>query len=244
MRFSFRPIEGLEIGLSRGMQWGGRGRDNDLSTFWKSLTSKGENTSSQAGNQLAGYDVRYGFSLSSSYAMALHAQSIGEDEAGYLPARRTMQGGVILSQALNNGDFLQYDVEYTNTTADPFATVFSNITYEHSVYQSGYRYRGRALGASYDNDSEIVSLGLSYQRTDGSLWRGRISSMKLNEDGVARGNLVSRSANSLYMAELYHQCFLFDGRAKAGLVYLSEDVDTAFSDVKSLAASLSWEYRY
>ncbi|WP_231877363.1 capsule assembly Wzi family protein, partial [Oleiphilus sp. HI0043] len=63
MRFTFRPLKGLEFGMSRAMQWGGEGRDEDLSTFWKSLTSQGENTAKQAGNQLAGFDVRYGFAL-------------------------------------------------------------------------------------------------------------------------------------------------------------------------------------
>lgn len=244
MRFTMMPMDGLEIGLSRGMQWGGKGRDNDLSTFWRSLTSQGENTSSEAGNQLAGYDVRYGFGLSDTFAMALHAQSIGEDEAGYLPARRTIQGGIQLSQVLSGGDFLRYELEYANTTADAFETVFSNITYEHSTYRSGYRYHGRSLGASFDNDTEVLSAGVDYQNAEGALWSVRASYLNMNEDGVARGNQVSRTAESLYMAELYHQCFIFEGRLKAGLAYLSKDLDTGFHDVQRLAASLSWEYRY
>jgi Capsule assembly protein Wzi len=244
MRFTFSPVHGLEFGLSRAMQWGGEGRDEDLSTFWKSLTSQGENESGDSGNQLAGFDVRYGVSVSDSLSLALHAQTIGEDEAGYMPARRTHQFGVQALQDLSSGSFLRYELEYTNTTADAFETVIPNITYEHSVYQSGYRHRGRSLGASFDNDSEVVSLGVAYQQANGSLNSLRLSYLQLNEDGDARGNTVSSTANNLYLAELFHQCFVFDGRLKAGFSYLSQPLDTAFVDVERFAASVSWEYRY
>ncbi|KZY59891.1 hypothetical protein A3735_13895 [Oleiphilus sp. HI0061] len=244
MRFTFRPLKGLEFGMSRAMQWGGEGRDEDLSTFWKSLTSQGENTAKQAGNQLAGFDVRYGFALTDTLGAAFHAQTIGEDEAGYMPSRRTHQAGVQLSQTLEDSAFLKYELEYANTIADGFETVFYNTTYEHSLYESGYRYHGRTLGASFDNDSEVLSFGMSLQNGGGSLWSARASYLQLNEDGGVRGNGVALSAQSLYMAELYHQCFIFDGRFKAGLTYLSKDVDTAFTYVERLAASVSWEYRY
>ncbi|WP_197485793.1 capsule assembly Wzi family protein, partial [Oleiphilus sp. HI0061] len=139
--------------------------------------------------------------------------------------------------------FIKYELEYANTIADGFETVFYNTTYEHSLYESGYRYHGRTLGASFDNDSEVLSFGMSLQNGGGSLWSARASYLQLNEDGGVRGNGVALSAQSLYMAELYHQCFIFDGRFKAGLTYLSKDVDTAFTYVERLAASVSWEYR-
>ena len=64
------------------MQWGGEGRDEDLSAFWKSLSSQGENTSEQSGNQIAGFDARLNFNLTESLPSAIYAQYIGEDEAG------------------------------------------------------------------------------------------------------------------------------------------------------------------
>ena len=215
-----------------------------MSTFWKSLTSQGENEAGDSGNQLAGFDVRYGFSLNDDLYMALHAQTIGEDEAGYMPSRRTHQAGAQVSQALSSGAMFRYELEYTNTTADAFGTVRPNLTYEHHIYQSGYRHHGRSLGASFDNDSEVISLAMAYQGISGSLNSLSISYLQLNEDGTARGNTVSTSAESLYSVDLYHQCFLADGRFKAKLSYMSEDLNTLYVDTEQLSLAVSWEYRY
>jgi len=244
MRFTFKPTDRLEVGLSRAMQWGGVGRDDDLKTFWKSLTSQGENTSEQAGNQLAGFDARYAYGFSNGLNAALYAQTIGEDEAGYMPSRRTHQFGFELSKGFASGDFGTVELEYVNTTADAFATVFPNVTYEHGVYQSGYRYRGRVMGASYDNDSEVVSLNASYQRSNGVLSSLGLSYLQLNEDGGARGNTVSQGAQSLYLFEASHQRFMVGGRLKVGVSYLSKDIITVHSDVELFSVFSSWEYRF
>jgi hypothetical protein len=244
MRFTFMPADGLEIGLSRSMQWGGEGRDQGFSTFWKAITTEGENKEGESGNQLAGIDIRYGFGLTEELGLAVHAQTIGEDEAQYLPSKKFYQFGFSLSQALSSGDYLNYDIEYSNTTADPFSLALPNVTYEHHLYTTGYRYRGRALGATYDNDAEAVSLGLSLQKSDGALWSARANYLNLNEDGVARGNVLSPTDNSLFMTEIFHQCFVAEGRLKLGLAYYSKTIDTQLVEAENLSASVSWEYRY
>ena len=244
MRFTFKPFDNLEFGLSRAMQWGGEGRGENLNSFWKSLTSQGENESGDSGNQLAGFDARFNYALTDSLSGALYAQTIGEDEAGYMPARRTHQLGFDFAQALSAGDFLKLNFEYTNTTADAFKDVIPNITYEHSVYTSGYRYRGRVLGATFDNDSEVITLTSAYQQNNGKLSELSLNYMKLNEDGEAIGNTVSASAQSLYVIQLNHQQFFCDGQLKVGISYQSEALDTLYEDVDQTSVFASWEYRF
>jgi len=244
MRFTFKPFDNLEFGLSRAMQWGGEGRSEGFKTFFKSLTSQGENESGDTGNQLAGFDARFNYVLTENLNGAFYAQTIGEDEAGYMPSRRTHQLGFDFSQALGEGDFLKFNLEYTNTTADAFKDVIPNITYEHGVYANGYRYRGRTLGASFDSDSEVAAVGAAYQQSGGQLSELSLSYMRLNEDGVASGNTVSASAQSLYVIQANHQRFFCKGQLKVGVSYQSEVLDALNDDLDQASVFASWEYRF
>jgi len=244
MRFTFKPFSNLEIGLSRAMQWGGEGREENLSSFWKSVTSQGENTSEQSGNQIAGFDARLNFNLTDSLPSAIYAQYIGEDEAGYLPAKFVIQVGGESHYALSSGDSLKGFAEYTNTTSDALGAEVHNVAYEHSVFKTGYRYRGRVLAATFDNDSTVFTLGSAYQQSEGQLSKLTISYMKLNEDGVARGNTVSADAQSLYYIEAHHQRIFLDGKLKLGVSYQSEELNTQQEDIDQTSIFTSWEYRF
>src|SRR5690606_25842606 len=95
MRLNFRPLSGgLEIGLSRLIQWGGKGQPQTWDSFWDSFVGNdnyGKHGEKQdPGNQLAGIDLRYGIPLGKQ-TLGLYTQIIGEDEAGGLPARKVYQ---------------------------------------------------------------------------------------------------------------------------------------------------------
>jgi len=244
MRLTLKPFSNLEIGLSRTMQWGGEGREENLNAFWKSLTSQGENTSEQSGNQIAGFDARLNFNLTESLPSAIYAQYIGEDEAGYLPAKFVIQVGGESTYALASGDSLKGFAEYTNTTSDALGAEIPNVAYEHSVFQTGYRYRGRVLAATFDNDATVFTLGGAYQQSEGQLSKLSLSYMELNDDGVQAGNTVSSGAQALYYIEAHHQRFFLGGRLKLGVSYQSEELNTAQEDIDQTSVFTSWEYRF
>ena len=244
MRFTFKPTDFLEFGLSRAMQWGGEGRDEDFSSFWKSLTSQGENTSEQSGNQIAGFDARYNFNFLNVFPSAVYSQAIGEDEAGFMPTKYTFQLGGESYYALASGNSVKGFVEYTNTTAGALGAEHPNVAYEHSVFQTGYRYRGRVLGATYDNDAEVLTLGGAYQQTEGQLTKLTLSYMKLNEDAVAARNTVSSDAQTLVYIEANHQRFFAGGRLKLGLSYQTKELPTVQEDIDQSSVFASWEYRF
>ena len=226
------------------MQWGGEGREENLSSFWKSLTSQGENTSEQSGNQIAGFDARFNFNLLSTLPSAIYSQLIGEDEASYMPTKYTFQLGGESNFALSSGNNLKGYAEYTNTTAGALGAEHPSVAYEHSVYKTGYRYRGRVLGATFDNDAEVITLGGAYQQMEGQLSKLSFSYMKLNEDGVPRGNTVSSNAEKLFYIEASHQLFLADGKFKIGASYQSKELNTFQEDVDQTTIFTSWEYRF
>ena len=99
MRLNFRPLKGLEFGLSRSAQWCGDGRPCGLDTFWDLLLGKdnigddGIGEENEPGNQMAGFDVRW-TNLWFETPVSLYGQMIGEDEAGGFPSRYLAQFGI------------------------------------------------------------------------------------------------------------------------------------------------------
>jgi len=244
MRFTFKPFSNLEVGMSRAMQWGGEGREENLNAFWDSLSSQGENDGDGAGNQIAGFDARFNFNLTESLPSAVYAQYIGEDEAGYLPAKFVIQVGGESTYALASGDSLKGFAEYTNTTSDALGTEIPNVAYEHSVFKTGYRYRGRVLAATFDNDATVFTLGGAYQQSEGQLSKLSLSYMELNDDGLPGGNTVSSGSQALYYIEAHHQRVLLGGKLKLGVSYQSEELNTQQEDIDQTSVFTSWEYRF
>lgn len=246
MRFTFKPFDNLEIGLSRAMQWGGDGRSESLSAFWNSLTSQGENeVGSDSGNQLAGYDLRYSFLQRPELGMAFYAQLIGEDEAGYLPAKFLAQFGIESNFTLNSGNYLNSFIEYTNTSAGALGTENPDVAYGHSQYKTGYRHRGRVIGATYDNDAKVLAAGLSISLNDeGQSISTVLSRIELNTDGSPGSNTVSLQPLDLYSLDLNYQRILFDGKLQVMLSYLSDLPDLWKEEAKRFNISSSWTYRF
>lgn len=166
-RLSIKPLNRLDIGLSRMTQWGGKGRPNDIDTFVDLIFSNDDtgdastNTGDPvetSGNQLAGIDWRWGYSVGGING-SLYGQFVGKSEGAAVPSYGIGMAGVEMNGLL--GDVhSRVSLEAQNTMAHFYDKErrSGNETYEHSIYQSGYRYYGRPIGASTDNDSESVTL--------------------------------------------------------------------------------------
>jgi Capsule assembly protein Wzi len=193
MRVNIKPLKQLEIGLSRTAQWGGEGRSNDLDTFIDLVLGKDNlddfdadetiDRSKEPGNQLAGIDWRWGQTFGGTGA-SLYGQFIGEDEAGGMPSRSIGMAGVEVSGLLWDVH-TRVNLEAQNTTVYFYDSdkVRGNVAYEHSIYRSGYRYYGRPIGASTDNDSESVTLRTQLFFRNGSNINVAFGHHRLNLDG-------------------------------------------------------------
>lgn len=189
MRFNFRPAAGLEIGLSRTAQWCGDGRPCDLDTFGDLLIGN-DNTDAnlaqadEPGNQLGGIDFRWAINR----AGAVYAQVIGEDEAGGLPSKLFGLAGVETWGAWQaSGASWRAFLEFADTTAGRLGgEAFYDTTYNHGIYRSGYRYRGRSLGHGADNDSRMVTLSLLLSDRHALEWQltGRFADFNRDDGGL------------------------------------------------------------
>lgn len=243
MRFSFRPIDGLELGASRAMMWGGEGRENTLSSFWKSLTASDENNGQGAGNQLGGFDVRYGASISERISGVLYAQLIGEDEAGALPSKYLSMFGVQFGVALE-GAYLKAYGEYADTTAGSLNEPQFGAAYGHSTYQSGYRYRGRILGSSFDGDARALSVGAIWVLPEQRSVSFELHRAKLNRAGKSRANSLSPIAKKVTALQLSYEFLLGDSLMKLGYGYIDNPNDLLQARIDEHRLLASFEYRY
>lgn len=197
MRLTLRLVEGLDIGFSRGIMLGGKGRPEGASTFWNAFIGRDNeqlDRDREPGNQLASIDARYGFSIGDQ-TIGAYFQMMGEDEAGAFPSRKSWLFGTDWTTQLLSSD-QQWFVEYSNTLADDFlGDARPNITFTHSLYQSGYRYKGRTMASTFDGDAETVTLGVFNFSPDGRNLSASLSYLDLNQDG---GNRTSITDNDIF----------------------------------------------
>ena len=205
MRVEMKPaiIDGLEIGFSRTMQLGGKGRPDGLSTWIDAFLSQdNEIDSNQPGNQLAGIDFRWKVLDS---PLAVYGQIVGEDEDKFLPNCLMFQYGMEGWKNLANST-LRIFVEYADLTSYWWTghPVSRNYSYGHHIYHDGYRYHGRPIGHWADQDSQILSVGGVLLRNDGVGW-GVISRVgDLNEDGTKENSVSNETSSDYFSLDIFN----------------------------------------
>jgi hypothetical protein len=188
-RFSFKPHPAWEIGLSRTAQWCGDGRPCDWDTFWDLVLGRDnlgdDNITEQTepGNQLAGADIRW-TNRWFGVPLSLYLQGTGEDEAGGFPSRYMAMGGVESSGYIRSRWsyrwFAEFAVNSCNVLDSP---VGFNCAYNHGIYRTGYRYRGRVIGHAAESDARIGSLGVILTNSNATTWQFLLRAGDLNRGG-------------------------------------------------------------
>jgi hypothetical protein len=249
-RFNFRPIPSLEIGLSRAAQWCGDGRPCDLETFVDLLLgndnrgSDGLDENTEPGNQLAGVDFRWSPSFI-KIPMAVYGQFTGEDEAGGFPSRYLAQGGVELSGYILNKWSFRWYAEFADTKCDFLKEDGFNCAYNHDIYKTGYRYRGRTVGHGADNDALLISTGWMMVDANDSQWRVLLRFGDLNRGGSPDSrNTLTPTPQELLSIDLSHSRAFSFGVIDAGIGYEKIDDAVSGSSNSDGRAYLQWRSSY
>ncbi|MBT8142892.1 MAG: capsule assembly Wzi family protein [Gammaproteobacteria bacterium] len=242
MRLTFKPRYNLEIGLSRTAQWGGDGRPTtsdsllDLLLGQDNRGSDGLDASTEPGNQLAGFDIRWKQGLL-PIDLALYAQAIGEDEAGGFPSRYMGLVGMELSQTIFNKN-LRVWLEYADTACDFLESKPKlNCAYTHSIYQSGYRHRGESIGHAIDGDGRSLSVAAILSDDSQVDWQLQLHKLNLNR---APDNFHSKSNVPVdgFQFELARTSNNAWGRVRGNIGY--QDFDVPRDDVSGLMIGLEF----
>lgn len=196
MRVEAAPLPWLTFGLSRTSQWGGAGRSNSLRTFWSALLGRdnlgasGISDANEPGNQLAGYDARLSLARA-GVPLAVYAQWIGEDEAGYLPSKFIGAAG---AEAWFEHARWRWRVavEYVDTVVGK-NDEFPGTAYRHHIYRQGYTQHGRVLGFGLGGD--IRAAVLQAHAFSSGPWSGSVHLLRgnANPGGVADLPFAARS---------------------------------------------------
>lgn len=158
-RFSFQPLQGLTVGLSRVGQWGGDGNDSWTSLRDSLTANDTAGAYSRTGVRLSGLDARWAFHLG-GVPLALYGDAVRQQRAAGQAAGDFGQYGVETWGALNNqGDAWRAFAEYADTTARSGGNSLYDVAYNDPVYGSGYRYYDRPIGYAAGSDARMLTLG-------------------------------------------------------------------------------------
>lgn len=244
LRFNFRPIPSLEIGLSRTAQWCGDGRPCDFETFIDLLLGRDNAEPSEIedepGNQLAGMDFRWSPSFI-GFPIALYGQLTGEDESGGFPSRYLAQGGLEISGYIWNKWSYRWYAELAGTSCDVLNEDIYNCAYNHDIYETGYRYRGRTVGHSADNDSLLVSTGWMMVDERDTQWRLLLRFGELNRGGPPdTRNSLTATPQDIASIDLSHSRVFSFGVIDAGIGYETIDDAASGESLNDGRAYLQW----
>ena len=165
-RVQIMPLRGLELAVSRTIQWGGSGRPRSARSLFDALVGRGDNVdaagdnSNEPGNQLAGFDARYTLRLRDATSFSLYGQAIGEDQAGGWPSRYLASAGIDAAFTARGAGWRVFVERADTTLHGAFGTPILGVAYRHHIYAAGYTQRGSPLGHPAGGDVRLTSLGV------------------------------------------------------------------------------------
>ena len=172
-RFQFMPFDGLELGLSRVIQWGGSGRPQSLRSLFQAVAghdnTENANDPDEPGNQLAGFDGRYSLHIGGGRTVSIYGQAIGEDEAGGLPSRYLGMAGADTHFTVGGVSARVFGEFADTSTRGFYKSPLLGLAYRHHIYTDGYTQLGDPLGHPLGGDVRVASVGAF---VDAGAWTG------------------------------------------------------------------------
>jgi hypothetical protein len=245
------PFKDIELGFSRTAQFCGEQLECSWSVFGNLLAGNDNvgidaTPENEPGNQMAGFDIRWNSPIG-HWPYALYSQMIGEDESSYMPAKYLMQLGAEFWKPLPLGGLVQGFAEYSSTTCSGNTSrgPYYNCSYNQGRFDvEGYRYHGRVIGHTADNDAEMYSFGATYTTEGGELWSAVARSGRLNRDfGPDPRNTVSAGPANYKALELGWRGKLLGGKLGVDVGGQSYQADGASREV-DVFGFMSWQYEF
>ncbi len=132
--------------------------------------------------------------------------------------------------------------ELAGTSCDFFkSTEIFNCAYNHGIYETGYRYRGRVVGHAYDNDSRMISTGFVLLDDRERLWQELIRFGALNRGGIAdsHNSLTPTRQDVASLDSTHARVFTYD-QIEVGLGIERTDDELSGENSNDGRAFLQW----
>ncbi len=255
MRLSFEPIKNFEVGISRTLQLCGDGRPCNFSSWTRALISIGdldnpttdEGRLNEPGNQLANLELSYTLPIGKNTYVKMYADGTTEDLIFLIPYKYTKLLGLSFYGPYGeDGSQWRLTTEYTDTVSTLvwlLGTKELNLIYEHHIYKTGYRYKGRSLGNSLDNDSKLLSVVAQFQNSNGWEYTAKYHRANINIDGSGK-NSISVPNKKLNIFEASVQGDMGVGNLKFDLRYSTDGIPALGNDGSFTSVGVTWNIRY
>lgn len=188
LRLTSRPLPYLEIGASRTFQIDGEGQPDSAKAYWNAFIGKDNECDTSAcvgegnaSNQIAGLDARLHLQQWLNVPVSLYGQFVGEDEAGFMPAKKMYLAGFDFSSQIKNMSYQLYG-EWVDTRTNG---EIQGISYNHHIYKDGYYQHGFPLGHSLGGDGEMYSVGGNIRIDMMNRLSGRALVAKINQSNLS-----------------------------------------------------------
>ena len=251
MRINFRPLESLEVGLSRTSQWGGGDREERPPTLWDlfigNVASDDHNefgSEKEAANQLSGIDVKWYLQPLFDLPVNMYLEVVGEEESGDFPSHAMWLIGAEYSwHSKEYWQKIYFEVSDTTALCGNSNDI-SDCVYQHPLYPEGYRRYGYNMGSTYNSGAKAVVIGYQYWK---GAWQGfaKLRMLELNYDvvGSDRVSALAWDENQFQIGVRYP---LFNGKLNAQLALrdCEESSLEESSNDDEVILSLSWELHY
>jgi len=241
-RFTFSPFKRFEFGASWAAMWGGEGQPSSLGDFIDVITFKavctrnrdvcGDEDLSKQGNHLAGFDIKYSFDLF-ELPISVYAQRIGEDAVDGINI--TDQANLVGISTYFANAKVYIETSDTNIACAGNGSTITNCYYENGVYSSGYRFRGRVIGSTFDSDAKQITVGANIRFDGGAIAEIILRKAELNPDGTRPSPvLTSDVTEDLVQVSGFYQRPFGDWLLKAGGSIESRQFVTKDNEVDAL----------
>ena len=246
MRLGIEPFNNFEVGLSRTLQLCGKNRPCGPNMWARALIAIGDLdntiTDYEPGNQLASIDIAHSITLGDK-SLRIYAEGTAEDIEFAIPYQYSRLIGATLTAPVGeSGENLSFNIELSDS-GDVLAWLIGDrrdgVMYGHTIYKTGHRYDGRTLGHSFDNDSKLASLAVTYTKSDGEFYRISIRTATLNWDDTSR-NIVSAERQKYQSFEFFASKRFEFGHLDAKMNIQSRAVTLTQGILPRLAAGLTW----
>lgn len=247
LRLTAKPLKQLELGLAWSTLFCGEGQDCDfVNTWWDAVTGSSvcvdgskdcaADQRRDAGHRTQSIDLRYGDTwYDIPVGLYLERSCENGSDCGVLWGADTHFGDALQQYKL----FLEYSDTYVKCDGS------ANCFYEDSVYLSGSRFYGRALGSTYDSDAQTYVLGLVGQFANSRGFTSLLRYAQLNKDGT---NVASTWApqppkEDLLMLELSYRMPLWKGMWTVGGSVSQSEFEVQNKETNATFFS-GFEYRF
>jgi len=165
--------------------------------------------------------------------ISVYAQRIGEDAVDGINI--TDQANLVGISTYFANAKVYIETSDTNIACAGNGSTITNCYYENGVYSSGYRFRGRVIGSTFDSDAKQITVGANIRFDGGAIAEIILRKAELNPDGTRPSPvLTSDVTEDLVQVSGFYQRPFGDWLLKAGGSIESRQFVTKDNEVDAL----------